>query len=222
MINNNSTAKYVKEEIINNPILINYLKRNLINISSLSRELLGKIKRYNSKATIESISIAIKRFQKELKNNNFENKLREVIKNIQIVLRDDLILLYLEYRNNDSKNIINYNNDNLFNLKFLPDDILLVNYGINDITLILDKKNEKKINLKIIEKKEKLSLISLKGDYRDSIGFVNLFLNRISMEGINIVDMISTKKQFNFIVNEKDAIKVFEICKNIKSNMIRE
>ena len=67
-------------------------------------------------------------------------------------------------------------------------------------------------------KVENLSTISLKGNYRNTKGFVYTFLSKIAIEGINVVDMISTNSQFTFIVEEKDALKVYKICREVKKN----
>jgi len=200
----NTTAQLVKKYILNNPFLIDFLKRDLINITSFAREILPQILKENSKATIESISIAIKRL--DLRNQNLISlDLEKVIKNTQINLRDDVVLICI----NDSKDIPN-------SLNFKKSDLFYVNQGSNEITIIIDKKNIDLIKVEEIYEKNNLSAISLKGDYRNCPGFVYTFLSKIALIGINIVDMISTHSQFTFIVEEKDSLKVYELFRKIK------
>jgi len=211
MNSNISTAELVKKHILDNPFLINYLKKDLINITQLARELFPKIKKENKKATIESISIAIKRLNLS-KHENTNSKLNEVVKNIQIILRTELTLFCLE------KNASLPNSND-----FKTDEIFYLNQGANENTIILDTKNSSAIEQTPILKKENLASISLKDTaqdknttYRTTPGFVYLFLSAISQAGINIEDMISTKSQFTFIVEEKYALKIVEICQKIK------
>tara|TARA_Y100000310_G_scaffold219689_1_gene221086 strand:+ start:932 stop:1117 length:186 start_codon:yes stop_codon:yes gene_type:complete len=61
MDSNTATAQLVKKELEKNSFLLDYLRRDLINVQALAREILPNIKKKNSKASVESISIAIKR-----------------------------------------------------------------------------------------------------------------------------------------------------------------
>lgn len=201
---NKSTADLVKKHVLYNSFLIDFLKRDLINITSLARELFPEIKKENPKTSIESISIAIKRLNLENYNLISEN-LEKAIKKTQISLKDEVILFCLE------------KNSNIPNIKdFSSDELFFMNQTSNEITIIIDKKNSNLIQKEHILKLNNLSAISLKSEYRNVKGYVNTFLNKISNEGINIIDMISTHSQFTFITKEKDALKVFEICQNIK------
>ena len=199
----NNTAEIVKKIILNNSILIDFLKRDLINIASLAREIYPEIKQKNKKATIESISIAIKRLDFKQYDLN-SDELKKTIEKIQITLKDNISLFTLK----KSSEIPDFK-------KFKEDETFYLNQGSNEITLIIDEKNSNLIKEKIMHINN-LSAISLKGDYRKTKGFVYTFLSKISVEGINIVDMISTNSQFTFIVKEKDALIVYEICRKIK------
>jgi len=201
----NTTAQLVKKYILNNPFLIDFLKRDLINIQSLSRELLDKIKKENSKATIESISIAIKRL--DLKNQKLISlHLKQIIQTTQIIMRDDVSLITI----NDVSGLPSHSN-------FKKSDLYYLNQGSNEITIILDRKNKHIIKANKIFERDNLCAISLKGNYRDCEGFVYTYLSKIALSGINIIDMISTQSQFTFIIKDRDALSVFEICKNIKN-----
>ena len=202
----NITAGLVKNYVLQNPILVDYLRRDLINTSALAREILPVIQKENPKASLESISIAIKRLN--LPNSNVERALKKTIKNIQVLFKSNLILFSLR-------------KSTQIPTDFKLDETFYLNQGSNETTIIIDKSNEHKVKSHL-SKKSKLCSISLKDpsvgkaeSYRTTPGFVYVFLSNIVKEGINIQDMISTHSQFTFIVEEKDGLRTLEICKSV-------
>jgi len=207
----NITASIVRKHVLNNPILIDYLSRNLINITSLARELFPLIKKENNKASIESISVALQRLEID-KKISISERLKKILDNVQITMRTDVCLFILEKGGGaDIKN-------------FDRDDIFYVNQGSNEVTVIVDKKNKQLIKGNTIFHKDDLALISIKdslintpNNYRITPGFINMFLSNISRQGINIEDIISTHSQVTFVVQEKFLPDVFKICKDVKN-----
>jgi len=205
------TAKLVQKHVLNNPFLVDYLNREIINVAGLARELLPIIKKENKKATIESISVAINRL--DLKKERVSERLRKIVSDVQITSRTDVVLFCLK------KGTL------LPDMKdFKGDDIFFVNQGADEVTVIIDRKNAKMIKGNILVKKEDLAIISLKDthleeidNYRVTPGFVYLFLDGISREGINIEDILSTYSQVTFVVEQKNALEVFRICQAVKS-----
>jgi len=210
----NITASLVKNYLSNNPFINDFLERNLINASALARELLPKIKQENKKATIESITIAIKRLSQSNQNTSKVSEiLQKVISNVQLVFKTDLVLVSLK-QTSDLPKPSNFKLDETFH----------INQGAQEITIIIDKTNLDLINENsILSKKENLSSISLKDtlynkdkiNYRTTPGFVYTFLSKITKEGINIEDMVSTQSGFTFIVEENSSLKVLKLCRNI-------
>jgi len=209
MENNITTAQLVKKHLENNVFLLDYLKRDLINVTSLARELLPLIQKDNPKASLESISIAIKRLQ--LSGYNITKQLRKVCSNIQISMRTNVVLFCLKKgaRLPDVST-------------FDPDDVFFLNQGSNEITIILDKKNAHLVKGDILFKQDDLAIISLKDtllhekeNYRTTPGFVHVFISNISKRGINISDILSTYSQLTIVVEQKYLLDVYKICQDV-------
>jgi len=207
----NITAALVREYVLRNSILVDYLSRDIINIASLARELLPLIQKENPKATIESISVALQRLSLDTKPQ-LTDQLKRILQNVQITLRTDVSLFCLP--KGGGADIEKCNSD----------DVFYINQGANEVTIILDKKNKHLIKGKPLFHKDNLALISIKdslinteANYRITPGFVHMFLSNISKEGINVEDVISTYSQITFVIEEKYVSRVFKICSDVKN-----
>jgi len=207
----NITAVLVREHVLNNPLLVDYLSRDLINIASLARELLPLIQRENPKATVESISVALQRLSLHEKPQ-ITNQLKKVLNNVQITMRTDISLFCLAKGGGADIR------------QFGIDDIFYINQGANEVTVIVDKKNKHLIKGAPLLHKDNLALISIKdtlinteANYRITPGFMHMFLSNISKEGINVEDVISTYSQVTFVIEEKYIAPVFKICNEVKN-----
>jgi hypothetical protein len=213
MKENNITAGLVKDLVLPNSILCDYLSRDLITVSSLAKELLPRIKEKNPKATVESISVAIHRLEFP-KNESFEVQLKSVLKDVQITMKTGISLLCVK-KDTSLPKVSDLSSDDTF----------FVNQGSEEITLILDSRHTDLISLKPIIKKDSLALLSLKNHlaaksrYRELPGYVNLFLTQFARNGINVEDIVSTYGQVTFVFEEKDVLKAYELCKNIITNI---
>jgi hypothetical protein len=209
-INNTTTAQLVKEHLENNAFILDYLSRDLINVTSLAREILPAIKEQNTKATLESVSIAIKRSFAS-PNQKISEQLKHVLSNIQLNMRNDIVLLCLS----KGAKLPNMS-------EFQSDDIFFVNQGSNEITVIIDRKNLNLIKGPTLLEQKDLALISLRDNlinekinYRVTPGFVYSFISNIGREGININDILSTHSQVSFVVEQKYLLRVYQICQNV-------
>ncbi len=208
---NEVTAQLVKEYLLQNVFLRDYLKRDLINVQALARELLPMIEQRNPKATIESISVAIKRMPSN--DDAFVTKqLKNVLHHVQLNTRSDMVLFCLKKGSPLPKM-----ND------FDSDDVFFMNQGSNEVTVIIDRKNSHLISSNVLLKQDHLALISIrdtllkeKKNYRVTPGFVHAFLSNISREGINLNDILSSYSQVTLVVEQKYLMKVYEICQRVK------
>lgn len=210
MKTNKSIAQLVKKHIEKNSFLVDYLERDLINVAALARELLPEIKKENPTATIESIAIAIKRLPNK-KGQSITEQLKKIVSNVQLNTRTNIVLLVLR-KDAQLPDKTQFNQD----------DIYFVNQGSNEVTVIIDKRNERLIKEKHVIRKENLATISLRDsllheekNYRTTPGFVYIFLSNISKRGINIEDIISAYSQVTFIVEQKYLSEVYQICQDV-------
>ena len=149
-INEISTPNIVKNLIFSNIFLLEFLKKNLINVSALSKYIFDDVKKINKKATIESISIAIKRL--DLFESISKLKyLKKTLTYIQIISRTNLILYSFDKKCDfDFKKLKN-------------DEIFFLNVGSNETTIILEKQNIRYLNQVENKKIENLCFYIFKG-----------------------------------------------------------
>ena len=215
-----NTAQIVREEIDKDIFLQNSLSKGIVNNSELARQLLPTIKRKNPKATLESVTISIARYIDSLKQSRVEKELIAQIANSQVSLKNDIVHVTF-YRNNS---IVNEINEISKKIRWDLDEVLFINQGSGEITLVFDKKNKHlfgKILANAVEVRENSAILSIKEGKIKGLtpsievpGLYAYFLNQISKNGLNILDVISTRSQITFVINEKDLIKSYEVINN--------
>ena len=215
-----NTAQIVREEVDKDIFLQNSLSKGIVNNSELARQLLPTIKRKNPKASLESVTISIGRYINSLKQSRIEKELTAQIANSQVSLKNDIVHVTF-YRNNT---IVNEINEISKKIRWDLDEILFINQGSGEITLVFDKKNKhlfRKILSNAVEVRENSAILSIKeGKIKEltpSIevpGLYAYFMNQISKNGLNVLDVVSTRSQITFVINEKDLIKSYEVINN--------
>ncbi|MBU3913202.1 MAG: ACT domain-containing protein [Nanoarchaeota archaeon] len=219
-VGNKSTAELVKEEISSNLYLNEVLKKGLINYSALTREILSKIKHKNKKANFSSVLIAIQRYYDEIKVTKSENDCGELLKDCELIMKNKISSFTLER----TKNVMNLINKISKTIRWDLGDIMFFVQGSGEITVVIDKKNEKKfsgLGKSILEKKEGLTLLSLReaGEStsysKDIPGFLSFITGKLAEQEINIIDIASTYKQVIFVLYEKDSTKAYTVLDSL-------
>ena len=218
MIKNKQTSELVKKELENDLYLLELLKEGLINYSALSKKLFKKIKSENPKATLESISISAKRYVDRISKLKISDSVKTIIASSQLSTRDNIV--HLTY--NKDKEVFDEITHISKKIDWNQEELFLMNQGSGEITLIIDKKNVNLVsNYNMIEKRENLSIISIKESLNNlsqekSInicGVYAYFISQLSRRGINIVEIISTYSQLTLVFNNSDLLNAYKILK---------
>lgn len=214
MLNLEKTTNLVRKELENDLYLIEILKDDLINIAALSRKLLENIKQENPKATVESISIAIKRYMQKEKNQKISPTLKRIIANTQLLTKSDV--LHMTFRRD--RFMLNKISQIANKIQWDQDEIFFVNQGSGEITIVLDEKNKKLLQgceEFLIESTRNLSILSLKESFQKEAlnvpGLYSYFINIISRKGINLIEIISTLSQLTFVLRNDDLLKAYSL-----------
>lgn len=214
MLNLEKTTNLVKRELENDFYLLEILKEDLINIAALSRKLLGKIKEENQKATVESISIAIKRYMQKEKNKKISLALKRIIANTQLLTKNDVV--HMTFRRD--RFMLNKISQMSNKIQWDQDEIFFVNQGSGEITIVFDEKNKKLFQGCedfLIESTRDLSILSLKESFQKEAlnvpGLYSYFINQISRKGINLIEIISTLSQLTFVLRNDDLLKAYSL-----------
>lgn len=211
-----ATADLVKHELEHDLYLLEILKDGLVNVSALARKLLPGIKSQNPKATIESISIAARRYLEAKKKQRISEKAARIIAGSQLFTKNDVV--HLTFKRNDA--VLQRVNEVSKRINWGNEEIFLINQGSGEVTIILDKKNEHMFDAcsdYMIESTENLTIISVqevleKGMEKsiDVPGIYAYFTSQLARRGINIISVISTYTQITFAFEMAEFVKAYE------------
>ena len=214
-------SSVVENYIKNKPFLSTALSEGIINLTSLSRKIKPEIELVlRKKIRSGAIVMALKRISNSLEFVS-THKILKILKNIgDITVRSNLI----DYSFKVSENLLSCQ------AKFLSeiDNPQLFFYtssrGVTESNIIIS--NEMKAKMEnyfekeiLIKKTDNLSSISIKLPVENiSIPGVYYFIfQKMSWEGINIIEVISTSNEFTIVVDDQNVNDAFKIIKNLKN-----
>ena len=214
-------SSVVENYIKNKPFLSTALSEGIINLTSLSRRIKPEIELVLKKQIRSgAIVMALKRISNSLEFVS-THKILKVLKNIgDITVRSNLI----DYSFKVSDSLLSCQ------AKFLSeiDNPQLIFYtssrGVTESNIIIGNEMKEKMEAYfekeiLIKKTDNLSSISIKLPVENvSIPGIYYFIfQKMSWEGINIIEVISTSNEFTIVLDDKNVNDAFKIIKNLKS-----
>ena len=210
----------VEDYIKSKPFLISALSQGIINLTSLSRIIKSEIElSLKKEVRYGAIVMALKRLSTELEfRTTF--KIVKIIKDIgDITVRSSLV----DYNFKVSETLLS-NQAKLLSKVDNNDDFYTSSRGVNECNIVVSGNLISLVEdvLKdevLLSKQTNLSSISIKLPAENvSIPGVYYFVfQRLSWEGINIYEVISTSNEFTILVNEDQVDKAFKVIKNLKN-----
>jgi len=210
----------VEDYIKSKPFLISALSQGIINLTSLSRIIKSEIElSLKKEVRYGAIVMALKRLSTELEfRTTF--KIVKIIKDIgDITVRSSLV----DYNFKVSETLLS-NQAKLLSKVDNNDDFYTSSRGVNECNIVVSGNLIPLVEdvLKdevLLSKQTNLSSISIKLPAENvSIPGVYYFVfQRLSWEGINIYEVISTSNEFTILVNEDQVDKAFKVIKNLKN-----
>jgi hypothetical protein len=211
------TISRIVEKLVEDSLFIQEaLIDELINYASLAEKFKPLIEKEMKCSVKESaIMMSLRRLREKL-----EKKIVSKIffdKNSEVVVRSDLIEITIN-KSKDNFKIIKEISQAIDKEK----DFFTWTQGINQITILTNKKNGEKFN-KIVPRKniireiEDLSMLSivLPETAPDNPGYFYLITRTFAWENIPIVEIVSTLNELNIFVKTSDVPKSFRILKEI-------
>ena len=219
-----ATIQSAVEEIISNsPFLLENIEDGIINLSSLARKIRPEVmERTNRDVQDGAITMALKRITPKF-NPRINLKIRKLFDSTgDIIVRSNLN--YTTYLNSTSlvtKQI------KLLNMLSEKRNIFYIfSQGIYETTIVLSDSVGKEADHifkdeQLVTQIRNLSSVTIKllMDGTNIPGVYYYMIKRISWEGVNVIEVISTTNEFTYMVNESDVEKTFSILKNL--NQIR-
>ena len=215
-----ATIQSVVEEIISNsPFLLENIEDGIINLSSLARKIRPEVmERTNREVQDGAITMALKRITPRF-NPKINLKIRKLFDNTgDIIVRSNLN--YTTYLN--SKTLVSKQIELLNMLSEKSNVFYIFSQGIYETTIVLSDSVVKEAD-QIFQEEEQVTqlrnlssvTIKLMMDGTNIPGVYYYMLKRISWEGVNVIEVISTTNEHTFIVYEKEVERTFSILKNL-------
>ena len=210
----------VEDYIKSKPFLISALSQGIINLTSLSRIIKTEIElSLKKEVRYGAIVMALKRLSSELEFRT-TYKIIKIIKDIgDITVRSSLV----DYNFKVTDTLLS-NQAKLLSKVDNNDDFYTSSRGVNECNIVVSGNLSSLVETILkeeicISKQSNLSSISIKLPAENvSIPGVYYFVfQRLSWEGINIYEVISTSNEFTILVNEEQVGKAFRVIKNLKN-----
>ncbi|MGB0274620.1 MAG: aspartate kinase [Flavobacteriaceae bacterium] len=213
-------ASAVEAYIKSKPFLISALTQGIINLTSLSRIMQEDIQAQTQKPVrTGAIVMALKRLSTDLEFR-YSHKIIKTLRNIgDITVRSALI----DYNFKVSDTLLAAQATLLSQLKLSSENFYTSSRGVNECNIVVSKHLAPLVDMHLaqeecLRKEENLSSITLKLPTENvSIPGIYYFVfQRLSWEGINIYEVISTSNEFTILVNDEQVDKAFRVIKDLK------
>lgn len=213
-------ASEVLDYIKTKPFLMSALSQGIINLTSLAREIQPEIEESLKKsAKSGAIVMALKRISD---NQEFlsTHKIVRVLKNLgDITVRSSLA----DYCFKITDTLLLTQAKFLDQIKSEPNAFYTSSRGVGECNIIVSQNliavvdNTFKSEI-CIDKEENLSAITVKlpTENVQIPGIYYFIFQRLSWEGVNIKEVISTSNEFTILMDEGSVNIAFEVIKNLK------
>ena len=208
-----NVTKLTEDYISEHPYVKDCLKKDLINYSSLTRQICSDLE-LNLKKNFDAVLIACRRYFRKIKSEaTTEKKIVDILKGSKIEVKNKINSMILE------KNIVFAN---LLELekeakKFL--ETFHIIEGTASITIITTDDFSKKVKQvfrnKIVKEYPNLVEVILKSprEIVTTAGVISYIYSLLGENGINVVDTLSSWTDTIFLVEEKDLSRVMEFLR---------
>ena len=215
-----TVSSIVENYIKTKPFLLNALSLGIINLTSLSRNIITESEiKFLKKEKQEEIVINLKRLTEEL-DFRLNHKINKVIKNIgEITVRSSLT----DYTFAATDTVLNKQADLITDINSLPDIFYTSSRGVNETNIVVSNSVNHLVdkhfsNEKLIQKLDNLASITVKLPKENIVvpGIYYFIFQRLAWEGIIINEVISTSNEFTILVGEDQVDVAFKVMKDLK------
>lgn len=213
-------AAVVEQYIKTKPYLSTAMTQGIINLTSLARQIQPEIEETIQKpARSGAIVMALKRISDNLEFLS-THKIVKVLKGIgDITVRSNLV----DFSFKISETLLNAQAQFLSEVNDNPNIFYTSSRGVTESNIIVSSNAAAQLenyfqSERLIEKTEDLSSISIKLPTENVTipGIYYFIFQRLSWEGVNIYEVISTSNEFTIIVGEDQVNSAFKAIKELK------
>jgi hypothetical protein len=214
-------SSVVEHYIKTKPFLLSALSQGIINLTSLSRNMMPELEQELGKDVKQgAVVMALKRLSEEL-DFKVNHKILKVLKNIgEITVRSSLI----DYTFAVSETILDKQAALISEINKENGIFYTSSRGVNETNIVVSESVGHLVDRhfsgeKLIQKLEDLASITVKLPKENiSIPGIYYFIfQRLAWEGIIINEVISTSNEFTILVSEEEVDVAFKVIKDLKS-----
>jgi hypothetical protein len=216
-----TTASIVENYIKTKPFLLSALSQNIINLTSLSRNMIDELgSEFGKDVKQGAVVMALKRLSTDL-DFRLNHKITKVLKNLgEITVRSPLcdftyaVSETILSRQAELISEINKNSDIFYNSsRGVSETNIVVSQTVADLVPTFLKGE------KLLQRFDNLASITVKlpKENVSTPGIYYFIFQRLAWEGIIINEVISTSYEFTILVNDEDVDIAFKIIKDLKS-----
>ena len=216
-----TVSSIVENYIKTKPFLLNALSLGIINLTSLSRNIMSELEsEFGKEVKQGAIVMSLKRLTEEL-DFRLNHKINKVIKNIgEITVRSALS----DYTFAVSETVLNKQAELISDINALPDVFYTSSRGVNEINIVISNSVNNLVDKhftseKLIQKLDNLASITVKLPKENIVipGIYYFIFQRLAWEGIIINEVISTSNEFTILVSEDQVDVAFKVIKDLKN-----
>ena len=216
-----TVSSIVENYIKTKPFLLNALSLGIINLTSLSRNIMVELEsEFGKEVKQGAVVMALKRLTEEL-DFRLNHKIIKVIKNIgEITVRSSLT----DYTFAASETVLNKQADLITDINTFSDIFYTSSRGVNETNIVVSNTVNHLVdkhfaNEKLIQKLENLASITVKLPKENIVvpGIYYFIFQRLAWEGIIINEVISTSNEFTILVSEDEVDVAFKVIKDLKN-----
>ncbi|UFH36169.1 aspartate kinase [Flavobacterium acetivorans] len=216
-----TVSSIVENYIKTKPFLLNALSLGIINLTSLSRNIMAELENeFDKEVKQGAVVMSLKRLTEEL-DFRLNHKINKVIKNIgEITVRSSLT----DYTFAVSETVLNKQAELISDINSFPDVFYTSSRGVNEINIVVSKSVNQLVdkhfaNEKLIQKLDDLASITVKLPKENIAvpGIYYFIFQRLAWEGIIINEVISTSNEFTILVSEEQVDVAFKVIKDLKN-----
>jgi hypothetical protein len=214
-------SSVVENYIKTKPFLLSALSQGIINLTSLSRNMMQELEHELGKEVKQgAIVMALKRLSEDL-DFRVNHRILKVMKNLgEITVRSSLI----DYTFAVSDTVLDKQAILISKINDYQDIFYTSSRGVNETNIVISESmshlvDEYLSGEKLTQKVENLASITVKLPKENVAvpGVYYYIFQRLAWEGVIINEVISTSNEFTIIVEEAEVDVAFKVIKDLKS-----
>lgn len=216
-----TVSSIVENYIKTKPFLLSALSQGIINLTSLSRNMMVELEsEFGKEVKQGAIVMALKRLSVDL-DFRLNHKIVKVLKNLgEITVRSSLN----DYAFAVSDSVLNNQAELISEIHNYSDIFYTSSRGVSETNIIISESvghlvDKHFANEKLVQKLDNLASITVKLPNDNVVipGIYYFIFQRLAWEGIIINEVISTSNEFTILVSEEVVDVAFKVIKDLKS-----